>query len=188
MFRQQALRQALQALGDTLADRDERFHIAIIGGSALLMHHRGTRPTGDVDVVAVAPGDDPLSSTHRLPPELAQAAQDVGVALGLDVDWLNTGALGVLSGNLPDGYEERLTSETFSNLIVSSVSRQDLIRLKVYAAADEGLGSVHVQDLVTLSITADELDDASAWVADRYPAGPIPELQEVVEQLWRFVR
>lgn len=139
-------------------------------------------------MIAVAPGDDPLTSTHQLPPELAEAAEDVGVALGLDADWLNTGALGVLSGNLPEGYEERLTSETFGNLIVSSVSRQDLIRLKVYAAADEGPGSVHIQDIVTLSITADELDDASAWVADRYPAGPIPELQEVVGQLRRFVR
>lgn len=188
MIHGEELRRALRALGDTLADRGETFHVAIVGGAALLLRGQSGRPTQDVDVVAVAAGGLPLRSRHQLPPELVDAAEDVAAVLDLDRDWLNAGALGVLHGRLPEGYEDRLEPEAFGNLTVSPLSRQDLIRLKLYAAADEGPASVHLHDLVRLSLTSDELGDARAWVEAQYATGPVPELQDVVELLERVVR
>lgn len=171
-----------------MADRDLHFHIAIIGGGALLLRYGSARPTQDVDVVASAAGSSALKSTFQLPDELVEAAEDVAFALGLDDDWINAGALGVLAGKLPAGYQQRLTTETFGNLAVSALSRQDLVRLKLYAAADEGPGSVHLQDVIRMSVTREELDDAASWVASLYPSDTIPELEEIMALLRRLVR
>lgn len=179
------LEQALWTLGRTLTDRGLRFHIAIVGGAALLLAEPAARPTRDVDVVAVASGGQPLQSRHQLPAELREAAEDVAAVLGLDRDWLIAGALGVLSGRLPHGYEQRLQSTSYGGLTVSRLARGDLIRLKLLAAADEGPGGVHLYDLTRMSVTAQELDDAKGWVASQYPPGPVPELDDVVAVLAR---
>lgn len=179
------LRRALEALGAVLADRGIEFHIAIAGGAALLLRGHGSRPTQDVDVVSVAAGRSPLLRRHILPEELRNAAQDVADVMDLDPGWLNAGALGVILHHLPDGFEERLVSETFGNLRVSVLSREDLVRLKLLAAADEGPGSVHLGDLAEMSLNRRELIDAASWVRSRYPAGPLPELDQVVEVLER---
>lgn len=187
MLEEEKLRSALRALGATLADRGEAFHVAIVGGAALLLAEAGIRPTQDVDVVAVASGDEALRS-HQLPMALVQAAEDVAEMLGLDEDWLNAGAAAVLADRLPAGYQERLRTEQFGNLTVSVLGRQDLIRLKLYAAADEGPGSRHVRDLIQIGLTRQELDDARGWVESLYPgAGPVVELVDVVAVLERSV-
>lgn len=177
------LRRALEALGGVLADRGIEFHIAIAGGAALLLRGDVPRPTQDVDVVSVAAGRSPLLRRHVLPEELRNAAEDVAEVMDLDPGWLNAGALGVVLRHLPDGFEERLVSETFGNLRVSVPSRDDLVRLKLLAAADEGPGSVHLADLVEMSLSRPELIDAASWVRSRYPSGPLPELDQVVELL-----
>lgn len=77
-------------------------------------------------------------------------------------------------------------TETFGNLVVSTLSRQDLVRLKLYAATDEGPGSVHLQDLVRMSATVEELDNAATWVAGLFPADTVPELDEITDLLRRL--
>jgi hypothetical protein len=104
--------------------------------------------------------------------------------LELDPDWLNAGALGVIGHLLPEGFEDRLRSESFgTGLIVSVLSRPDLLRLKLFAASDEGLAGVHFSDLCAMRPTTEELADAHAWVASRFPPGPLPELDEVTARL-----
>ena len=49
-------RRALRSLGTTLADRGLRYHVAVVGGAALLLRDDHDRSTGDVDVAAVAEG------------------------------------------------------------------------------------------------------------------------------------
>ncbi len=183
------LRSALAALGRTLADRGEAFQVAIVGGAALLLTEAGVRPTQDVDVVAVATPAGGLLRPGQLPRELVEAGEDVAAMLGLDEDWLNAGAAALLADRLPAGYEERLRTEQFGTLTVSVLGRQDLIRLKLYAAADEGPGSRHVQDLRRIGITRSELEDARSWVATLYPgSAPVPELVDVVAVLDRYAR
>lgn len=53
---------------------------------------------------------------------------------------------------------------------------QDLLRLKLFAAYDEGPASVHFADAVAMHPTSAELEDAERWVVTRFPAGPLPGL------------
>ena len=189
MFEQQNLRRALEALGDVLTDRGLRFHVVIGGGAGLLLSGAGVRPTQDVDVVAVATDDDVLRQPFVLPHELAEAALDVAELHDLGADWLNAGAVAILLDRLPDGYEQRLTTRSFGNLDVSVLGRADLIRLKLYAAADEGPGSPHVQDLLSLGLTREELKDAVAWTRQLYPPdSPVTEVEDIAAILEQVAR
>ncbi|MDX1622251.1 MAG: hypothetical protein R3320_14735 [Nitriliruptorales bacterium] len=93
-----------------------------------------------------------------------------------------------MADKLPAGYEKRLVTESFGDLTVSTLSREDLIRLKLFAAADEGPGSTHLLDLLRMSSSQRELDVARRWVKERYPPGPLPELDDVVVVLEKAVR
>jgi hypothetical protein len=174
------LLSALEALGKTLADRQLSFHIVVVGGSALLLAEGTHRPTQDVDVVAIAGPSDPPRVEVAMPAALAEAAEDVAAALDLRPDWLNTGPVGVVGHQLPDGYDGRLRSRAFRALVVSVPARSDLVRLKLLAAADEGVGSPHVHDLVLMKVSGSELHSASGWVQTRFPSGVCPGLDEVV--------
>ena len=101
------LRRALRSLGTTLADRGLRYHVAVVGGAALLLHDDHDRPTGDVDVAAVAEGIDEPQPRLELPDQLRSAGADVARTLGLDDDWLNSGAVAHVGDKLPTDYLER---------------------------------------------------------------------------------
>jgi hypothetical protein len=183
------LRSALRTLGETLSDRGVAARVAIIGGAALLLAEGLLRPTQDVDVVAASTGDRRLRKSYELPEELAEAARDVARVHGLDDDWLNAGALGAVFHSLPEGFEERLRSESFGNaLIVSVAAREDLIRLKLLAAHDEGPYGVHFEDLLAIGASSVELHEAAAWVRDRFPGGPHPGLDDLLRTLERASR
>lgn len=64
--------------------------------------------------------------------------------------------------------------------IVSVPARSDLVKLKLLAAVDEGVGSPHVHDLVLMKVTDSELHAASGLVQTRFPSGVCPGLDEVV--------
>lgn len=180
------LRSTLTVLADTLADRGVSAHIAIVGGGALLLREGLQRPTQDVDVVAASVGGEPLRRQYVLPLELREAAADVGRLLDLDLDWLNSGALGAIGHLLPEGFEDRLRSESFGTaLIVSVLSRRDLLRLKLFAAHDEGPAGVHFGDVLAMRPTSAELDDAVSWVVGRFAVGPHPGLDDLMVQLRR---
>lgn len=184
MLHEERLRSALAALDGVLADRGLSAHIAVVGGAAFLLRERGRRRTADVDVVAVSTGQDPLRETHELPRGLQDAARDVAHVMDLDADWLNAGALAVVSHLLPDGYQQRLRTESFgNNLLVSVLAREDLIRLKLFAGADEGPGSPHLSDLLEADLSRGELRGAAQWVRGHLPGDSHPELDEVVEFL-----
>lgn len=159
--------EALELLGNVLADRGLSFHIATIGASALLLSGEGRHSTGDVDVVAVGTADRELVSMWTLPAELAAAAGAVAEHLGLRQDWLNAGAVGVLQHRLPTGFEQRLRSRVYGNLVVSALSRVDLLRLKLLAAADEGPDSRHVRDVRGMEPAQDELAAALGWAREQ---------------------
>ena len=158
------LRRALRSLGTTLADRGLRYHVAVVGGAALLLRDDHDRPTGDVDVAAVAEGIDEPLPRLELPEQLRSAAADVARTLGLDDDWLNTGAVAHVGDKLPTNYLARTRPIVYDALTVSVLGRQDLIRLKMYAATDEGPASQHARDLATMHATQEEHTEALAWV------------------------
>lgn len=68
MFDATALEEALQLLGQLLADRNQPFNLVAIGGGGLLLIGLIERPTKDVDLVALRDGATLLPVTTLAPP------------------------------------------------------------------------------------------------------------------------
>ena len=141
------LREAFGLLGSLLDSAGDEVAIAVVGGSAMLISGQVTRVTRDVDVVAfiveeVLSGDSPRSQT------LNRHVLAVSLELGLDSDWLNYGPMSLLDAGLPDGFLSRCTVERFGGLIIYGADRYDLIHMKLFAAADRGPESKHMDDLL----------------------------------------
>ncbi len=165
------LDDALAALGALLQARGLHAELVVVGGASLLLHGVISRPTRDVDVLggrSVAGGVLPMAT---LPPPLASAVADVGLALDLRQDWLNLGPAGLLKLGLPKGFAGRLAPRTYGGLVVWLAAPEDLVYLKVYAAADHWpLRDRHMADLVALRPSARDLQAAAAWAQTHDPS------------------
>lgn len=167
---------ALSMLAATLEARGvAAVELVVIGGAAFNLLGLTIRPTKDVDVLALCKdpesGGSPILVKHKpLPGPVLSAAAFVADALGLPPGWLNAGPADLLDGRLPDGFEGRLTVRRFgSRLAIHTPAREDLICLKVYAAADTGVGR-HTQDLDALRPTCDELVAGARWARTQDPS------------------
>lgn len=180
-FDLQALKGALADLGELLAARGERFTIVVIGGSALLFGGWISRPTVDVDVVAMGCADG-LKSARPFPPALQHAAEDVAAIRGLPSNWLNAGPTDLLVWGLPEGFLGRCDTYRFGALTVHVAGRLDLICTKFYAVADQGPTARHVDDLRALSPADDELQFAARWTRRQDPS---EEFGATVQQVLR---
>ena len=109
-------------LGDLLRDRGEVIEVFAIGGGSLALTGLTTRPTLDLDLVAVV-REGVFESATPLPANLEQAVADVADLLDLASDWLNPGPTDLLRFGLPSGYEERLGRNTM--VASRSISRGD---------------------------------------------------------------
>lgn len=165
----QHLEEALHALGAVLASRGLTYRLLIAGGSSLLLLGLVDRPTADVDVVGIV-GRDGFASAEPLPPALANAASEVGVAFGLDRAWLNAGPTSLLDFGLPPGLEERITVRRYGGLELHLPGRFDLICFKLYATVDQGRRSRHFDDLEALDPSVDELIEAARWTITHDPS------------------
>lgn len=133
----------------------------------------GFRPTKDVDVIGLAGtgGEGYCVSARPLPEVVVAAAHDVALALGLPTHWLNPGPTDLLQHGLPIGFESRVVRRAYGpRLSVSFAGRVDLVALKVFAAADQGPRSRHMQDLVALEPSVDELLMAADWTRQHDPS------------------
>ncbi len=160
---------ALFTLGEVLASRGVSVEIVAVGGGALLLLGLISRATKDIDIVALM-RDGQLVSAKFLPPELEQARNDVALALGLPVDWLNAGPSQLLDFGLPDGFETRTVPMRYHGLTVHLAGRLDQIFFKFYAAVDRGPRSKHLADLQQLKPTNDELIKAAEWARGHDPS------------------
>lgn len=99
------IEQALSTLGELLESRGVACEIVVVGGGALQLLGLITRPTKDLDVVALV-RDGRLEGADPFPPDLARARDDVANALGLPRDWLNPGPSDLLTHGLPEGFDD----------------------------------------------------------------------------------
>jgi len=157
-----SLHQALTVLGDVLSDRRLHFEVVAVGGGGLLLLGLISRPTKDVDVVALI-NNGVLVSAEKLPPLFLEAVAEVGVALRLGKNWVNNGPHTLLSQGLPLGFTERMTTHRYGGLILHLAGRFDQICFKLYAAIDQGPDSKHFADLKLLKPTQAELAEAAKW-------------------------
>ena len=167
------LDQALGLLGELLAARNHpEQHFVVCGGSSLLalgLVHRTT--TQDVEILAKVDANG-LSTPRPLPDWLLKAADEVRRQLDLPEDWLNAQVADetLFLCGLPEGLQGRLTPRTYgARLLISFISRRDQIFLKLHAAVDRD-GGRHLQDLMDLAPTTDELRDAARWTRTQDPS------------------
>ncbi len=159
--------KVLSALGEQLAAiKKAPLDLLVCGGSALHALRLITRPTKDIDIVALiakGPSNGFLMQTAQpLPAHLIEAAAKVARDLQLKDDWLNSGPTATLSFGLPEGVLERAQTKTYGrSLTVRFISRFDQIHFKLYAAVDQA--GKHYQDLLALKPTAEELEKAARW-------------------------
>ena len=149
--------------------------LVVCGGAALIAQRLVSRPTTkDVDVVALADADGALLDPEPLPAALVAAAEQTRLDLGLPVKWLNNGPSrgdgGIYRAGLPEGLMERAEKRVYGNrLTVYFIGRLDQIHFKLPAAADQG-GGRHLDDLLALDPTAEELERAARWARTYDPS------------------
>lgn len=156
------LNGALEVLGSYLSDKGLKYELAAIGGGALLLLGRIIRPTRDLDIVALMNGNE-LISAHPLPAPLLAAIKEVGSALKLPEDWINSAPADLWKMGLPEGFQDRLDPIYYSGLTLYCGSRFDQICFKLYASVYQGPDSKHFEDLKRLQPTQEELDKAGIW-------------------------
>jgi len=175
-----AAEDLLRALGEQLAAHGESYTLAVVGGSALLALGLISRPTRDVDVLAIVENNE-LVSAQPLPAALLDAAHTVARDFGLSDEWLNPGPTSLLDLGLPDGFYEQAQHRIYGpGLEILFASRIDQIHLKLYATVDQGAGK-HLKDLEALHPTEQELLDAAHWSRSHDPSeGYLSVLKQVL--------
>jgi len=163
------LEEALEALGEVLQARGLVYEIVAVGGSSLLLLGFVTRPTRDLDALALVVEGEYVSA-RPLPHPFTDAIASVGRAFGLSEEWLNPGPTDLLGFGLPRGFRERVDARRYGGLTVLLAGRVDQVCLKLYATVDQGMQSKHAADLRALQPTPDELVLAARWARTHDPS------------------
>ncbi len=167
------LHRALALLGELMELRARPpHHFVVCGGSSLLALGLVQRTvTRDVDIIGQIHAYD-IVTPRPLPEWLLSDAEDVRTQLGLPPDWLNAQVADdtLFRCGLPAGLASRLVTRGYgSHLTISFVGRLDMVFLKLHAAVDRD-GGRHLQDLLDLAPTADELLAAARWTRTQDPS------------------
>lgn len=174
------LEQALTVFGQLLKDRGEHFEVLAVGGAGLLLLGLAIRPTKDLDLVAYVKENQFVTARH-LPKSFFITAKEVGKALGLGDDWINSAPMGLFEMGLPEGFEERLVKREFGALTLYLASRFDQICFKLYAACDHEPNSKHFADLKLLKPTKGELKEAKKWCVTHDVSEPFAHMLDQVQ-------
>lgn len=168
------IHRALGLLGGRLQlQMSSPIALVVCGGSSLIVWGVVSRVTRDVDVVAIGQprkdGKLDIIPASPLPDGVIAAASQVARDLGLDEHWLNPGPSDLMKVGLPTGYLDRAKKCEYGILTVYFLGRYDQIHLKVYAAVDSGPGR-HVEDLLALKPTEQEMELAARWAITQDPS------------------
>jgi hypothetical protein len=169
MLNQSLLEESLAVLGESLAERGVTFEIVAVGGGSLLLLGLISRPTADLDVVALIEAGRYVKPAI-LPADLADASRATARVMGIREDWINAGPAALMEFGLPAGFAKRTVERRYGGLVVHLAGRRDQVFLKLYAAVDQGPSSKHFQDLVALSASREELLDAARWAMTNDPS------------------
>lgn len=185
----ESLEKALLMVGELLHADGESASVVIIGGAALNLLGIVRRTTRDVDVVAMS--SEPAGGQLFRPPQpfpepLERAIATVARDLGLPANWLNGGPASQWDVGLMDGFGERLHWKSYASLHVGIADRYDLIHFKLEASADQPASdnNRHLDDLLMLHASDEELGAAAAWVKAKN-AGP--EYHAIVDKVCEHV-
>lgn len=169
MLDQSLLEESLAILGESLAERGVEFELVAVGGGSLLLLGLISRPTADLDIVALIKAGRYIKPAV-VPADLVDAARATARVLGIREDWINAGPAALMDFGLPTGFADRTVERRYGALVVHLAGRRDQVFLKLYAAVDQGPSSKHWQDLVALRPGREELLDAARWAMTHDPS------------------
>lgn len=176
----------LRALGAHLHAAATTESVVVVGGAAMSLRGWVQRTTQDVDVIAAVSGEPSGAwSPPVIGAQLARAIARVARDFNLEDDWFNVVVGSQWRTGLPDGIQEGVEWLRFGGLNVGLASRQSILSLKLCAAVDQWPSSVHLQDLLALSPTDQEIERARQWVERQDTA---PEFPAMVEEVVAYVR
>jgi hypothetical protein len=185
------LNNALTLLGAILKrNKNPEISIIVCGGSSLISNKLISRTTNDVDVVAFLGEGKKIIKAEPFPQFLKTAVESVQKELQLPVDWLNNGPWSIVNDNLlnnglPEGFQDRLIGKKYGpSLNVYFISRLDQIYFKLYASADKGGPSYHLDDLKQLNPSDDEIYKAAIWSLTQDPS---PEFHEIMIEMLKAI-
>lgn len=143
------VKEALDLLNLYLHEKGLSRTFIICGGAALILQNivRPGRSTTDIDIVA-----------PEIDEELREAAAYVADQLGVTESWLNSNPKALAKDMTPDWESRIVKIYSASNLMVYSISRQDMIFAKFYAYCDR---QKDLNDIIDLKVTETELIEAA---------------------------
>lgn len=159
-------RPTIEAFDRHLLTHALRLEAMVVGGSALALLGVVSRETRDFDILSpLLP--TPVADAAR---HFARMQRAQGVALS--DEWLNNGPM-QLGDVLPPGWRDRVQPAFRGQaLVLDTLGRSDLLKTKLFALCDRGLD---LPDCLAMAPTADELAEATPWVAyqDANQDGPV---------------
>lgn len=182
-----SLTEALNLLGETLAnERKHAVWLLVGGGSALLIQSLSDRQTRDVDVLALREFEGDIVNAYPLPQSLKEAVAQVATELRLPSNWINSAAsLHGIDFNtvIPKFWQDLETREYGSHLKISFIGRYGLILLKICAALERN-EQRDIDDLIQLQPRAVELRELWHWLLhSHYQSFPHPKLSEILSRI-----
>lgn len=174
---QKSLDNILSALDKQMqAHHGKPFHIVVCGGTAMIFLGLVHRTTTDVDILGQLKGNSKqIDTLMELPDWFQKAATTVKRDFNLPDNWINTGPAAQVTSGLPSGIGSRLITRKYGTLLtVSYISRIDQVHFKLYAAIDRG--GYHVDDLLNLNPSTDELVQGAGWVLTQDVSVPFRQL------------
>jgi len=185
------LRELLEDLSAWLAFEEcEPVEWVVCGGLALTLQGLQSRTTRDVDVLGEWNVQKVEMACIEGFPEQVQAciervAEEHPQLSGMGARWINLGPSQLARWGLPKGFEQRLVMVRISDrLALHLLGREDLLALKLYAAADAFAPrqEIHFGDLRALNPTFEALDKAVDWMRT------LPDFEEKRTELKEVVR
>jgi hypothetical protein len=188
--RRSAIEEALQRLNARMVYAEMvPLELVACGGATLNLLGLISRPTVDVDILAVARLNRRrqvvLLPDAPLPAGFLDLVATVGRELGIMPAWLNFGPSPLLKFGLPQNVEKRLQRKSYGAcLTLHLLCRFDQVALKIYAAMDPKGGERHLGDLVDIEPQRPEVEAAVKWLLNRRTgAGFRRKLNEVLERI-----
>lgn len=160
------LEDALHAIGDLLAERDERYELCVIGGAAFLIQEpERSHATADIEVAAQLI-DGRLVEPVPMPAPLQRAIDEVARTEDLPPHWINASVAASFGIIVPEGFVGRARRMDFGGLVLHVAGRSDLIKLKLLAVGNRrgAASDRHLDDLRRARPTRDEVQEAAEWV------------------------
>lgn len=162
-FDKKAVEQAFGALSDRLRERGVRATVYIVGGAAMILAHRRSENTLDVDALMIDPREAVLN-----------ASREVARARGLAHDWLNDKVRSI--PHIPRRPDSRaITLYDSPHLVVTGASAAHLLAMKVRAwRQSDGLDIKNLMRQLDVRAMREvrEIHDAL------FPNNPLPPRQD----------